>query len=228
MEQGVLFADVQERTEATKTSPEDLINKVKENSGITAILKNGEKARLFYSAQNNLCKFMKGSSRRGYVISVNDIERLLDPPVKDPDMDKFKGIKKFRDQALKATFTNDFIRSCLACPTTFEQWIKEGKKSAYEYNITTGCGITGQLVSIKTITDKMSSYYRESFLKALAGRYSFNSGTFEYNGYDGSINLEKRENGDFVGFLNKEYRNCGNGYYYLLINDEYFIGYDID
>lgn len=26
----------------------------------------------------------------------------------------------------------------------------------------------------------------------------------------------------------KEYRNCGNGYYYLLINDNSMIGYDID
>ena len=30
-----------------------------------------------------------------------------------------------------------------------------------------------------------------------------------------------------AGF-SKEFRNCGNGYYYLLINDEYMIGYDID
>ena len=28
--------------------------------------------------------------------------------------------------------------------------------------------------------------------------------------------------------FSKEYRNCGNGYYYLLINDEYVIGYDVD
>ena len=39
---------------------------------------------------------------------------------------------------------------------------------------------------------------------------------------------EPRENGDMAAGFSKEYRNCGNGYYYLLINDEYMIGYDID
>lgn len=29
-------------------------------------------------------------------------------------------------------------------------------------------------------------------------------------------------------FSGKEYRDCGNGYYYLLINDKFMIGYDID
>jgi hypothetical protein len=30
-----------------------------------------------------------------------------------------------------------------------------------------------------------------------------------------------------AGFI-KEYRNCVNGYYYSLINDEYMIDYDVD
>ena len=36
------------------------------------------------------------------------------------------------------------------------------------------------------------------------------------------------KNGEMAAGFSKEYRNCGNGYYYLLINDEYMIGYDID
>ena len=35
------------------------------------------------------------------------------------------------------------------------------------------------------------------------------------------------EGGMKAGF-SKEYRDCGNGYYYLLINDKFMIGYDID
>ena len=35
-------------------------------------------------------------------------------------------------------------------------------------------------------------------------------------------------NGDVKAGFCKEYRNCGNGYYYLLINDTYVIGCDID
>lgn len=34
--------------------------------------------------------------------------------------------------------------------------------------------------------------------------------------------------GDIHGGFSKERRNCLNGFYYLLINDSNFIGYDID
>ena len=47
-------------------------------------------------------------------------------------------------------------------------------------------------------------------------------------GYDGTLWCEPRDNGDMLAGFSKEYRNCGNGYYYLLINDDYVIGYDID
>lgn len=51
---------------------------------------------------------------------------------------------------------------------------------------------------------------------------------FDFCGYDGTLWCEPRGNGDMAAGFSKEYRNCGNGYYYLLINDEYVIGYDID
>ena len=41
------------------------------------------------------------------------------------------------------------------------------------------------------------------------------------------IEHKKRE-GMFFGYLSLEYKGCGNGYYYLLINDDNFIGYDVD
>ena len=34
--------------------------------------------------------------------------------------------------------------------------------------------------------------------------------------------------GDLNAGFSKEYRGCGNGYYYLLINEQTFIGCDID
>lgn len=40
--------------------------------------------------------------------------------------------------------------------------------------------------------------------------------------------LEALSKGDEKAGFSKEYRNCGNGYYYLLINDTYVIGCDID
>lgn len=48
------------------------------------------------------------------------------------------------------------------------------------------------------------------------------------NYYDGTLWCEPREDGDMAAGFMKEYRNTGNGYYYLLINDNTMIGYDID
>lgn len=47
-----------------------------------------------------------------------------------------------------------------------------------------------------------------------------------------SLRAEIRQRTQLVRLITslqgKEYRNCGNGYYYLLINDDFMIGYDID
>jgi hypothetical protein len=56
--------------------------------------------------------------------------------------------------------------------------------------------------------------------KTICSRYNF-------AGYEMSIEIHN-DNGVFRGFLSLEYKNCGNGYYYLLINDDNFIGYDVD
>lgn len=66
------------------------------------------------------------------------------------------------------------------------------------------------------------------FRQAMKEKKSFSSFRFDFCGYDGTLWCEPRENGDMAAGFSKEFRNCGNGYYYLLINDEYMIGYDID
>jgi hypothetical protein len=153
---------------------------------------------------------------------------VLPKTKKSDDELEYKTIAKFRKEALKASFTNDFIKDCINLPPTFEQWINDGKKTAYEYGITTGCKITGQLVSIDSICKKFNSFYKEQIINAIKDKKTFRTGRFDFNGYDGSISFEIGDDGQFRGFLNKEYKGCGNGYYYLLINDNYFIGYDID
>lgn len=66
------------------------------------------------------------------------------------------------------------------------------------------------------------------FREALKQGKKFSTGRFDFCGYDGTLWCEPCENGDMAAGFSKEYRGCLNGYYYLLINDEYMIGYDID
>ena len=194
----------------------------------------GEKHRLFYNSDGVLGRFRKGSSRRGYMVEcafVDAITKISYHKEKgEVNVDKkvFNQVKKFRVQAEKASFSNDFIADCLKCPKDFDTWVAEGKKDAYNYNVTTGCKITGNLVSVDTILKKISRWEREEFVSALKNKIAWRSSRFDYNGYDGSVSFEVSIYGQFKGYLSKEFRNCGNGYYYLLVNDENFIGYDVD
>ena len=68
----------------------------------------------------------------------------------------------------------------------------------------------------------------ECFTDAFKTKEKYSSYRFDFCGYDGTLWCEPREDGDMVAGFMKEYRNTGNGYYYLLINDNTMIGYDID
>ena len=83
-----------------------------------------------------------------------------------------------------------------------------------------------QLTHVQSSTMATSSSLSDSVNSMLVEQEFANQ--FDYNGYDGSVSFVKDDKGDFRGYFAKEFRNCGNGYYYLLINDNYFIGYDVD
>ena len=75
----------------------------------------------------------------------------------------------------------------------------------------------------------------QCFCEAVRSRTPFHSGRFDFRGYDGSLWVEPCDKddgyhrvGDLAAGFSKEYRGCGNGYYYLLINEQTFIGCDID
>ncbi len=143
----------------------------------------------------------------------------------------------------EANFTNPFIRDCLAIPD-FDVWradmiepsswdtIKEPRpKTLYELHVTTGTNIDGKVISLNRIAKKFPlaiERLRESVRHQSAGTFITDRWA-KFAGYDISLETNfNTETGDFRGFLSLEYAGCGNGYYYLLINNENFIGYDID
>ena len=156
---------------------------------------------------------------------------------------EYRLIEKYKRMAKKASFTNHFIRDCLELPDFDEwknhlvepsSWEKDKNprpKTLYELHVTTGTKIDGKVISLNRIAKK---YPREieGLRQAIRNRSAghFIAGRWaKFAGYDISIetNLDAAS-GDFRGFLSLEYAGCGNGYYYLLINDENFIGYDVD
>lgn len=214
-------------TTATKYSEEEIISILKENGKTVVNLSNGETCRLVLNAGKPF-RLSKGKSRWGKdFFDFHLIESIVTKDTENPELAEYKIIEKFRKLSLKASFTNDFIRNCKNLPESFEKWVDEGKKSASQYKgITTGTSITGQLVSVKSIEKKL--WFPTGHLsEKIKNKESFRSPYFKFNGYDGSVSLEIKD-GELYGYLDKEYKGTGNGYYYALINDDYFIGVDKD
>ena len=112
--------------------------------------------------------------------------------------------------------------------------VADPAKDCYENRLTTGTRIDGEIISLNAIERYAPGYVR-AFRKALMERREYHSCRFDFRGYDGSLWIEIAEKddsynrkGDVMAGFSKEYRGCGNGYYYSLIDDEHFIGTDID
>ena len=184
-----------------------------------------QRRRLFLSTESKVCEFAKRSRRRGYPIQPNEIKCWLSiSKVTKPTTNI---VAKFQRYASRATFPSAFVRKCLEADPT---------KDCYENRLTTGTRIDGEIISLDAIS-RYNHWAVGQFRKALKERRNFNSGTFTFRGYDGSLWIEVKQKddnynyykaGDIAAGFSKEYRGCANGYYYALINDEHFIGIDID
>jgi hypothetical protein len=125
---------------------------------------------------------------------------------------------KYRKEASKATFTNSFIRRCLQADVD---------KSLYENGITTGNDIDGKIISLASIA-KANPRAVKDFETAMKNCVLYCSRRFPFRGYEGSLEVTVAGHGEAMGHFSMEYQGTGNGYYYLLINDKNFIGYDVD
>lgn len=186
------------------------------------------KKRLFVSTEDKICEFVNRSRTRGYVISESYITSnwvSIEPYA--PKKRVTNLVKKFKKYASNASFTSDFIRRVLNADET---------KDCYENNLTTGTAIDGEIISLDAIA-KHNKWAVEEFRKALREKKDYSCRRFDFRGYDGSLELKVYnedskdgyyKKGDIMGWFSKEYRGCGNGYYYILIDDEHFIGHDVD
>lgn len=197
------------------------------NSGNYSVTTAGgnKSMRLFISTEGEICQFAPHSRRHGYSVPLSEIELWIDIQKQDRGKSRTNIVEKFKKYASRASFTSPFIRKCLSA---------DPEKCCYENGLTTGTRIDGEIISLKAV-ERHAPYNVAEFRKALAERRSYRSGTFSFRGYDGSLWIEVADKdtsylkkGDVSAGLSKEYRGCGNGYYYMLIDDEHFIGTDID
>lgn len=183
----------------------------------------GKRRRLFINRNENVIGIVApGKRKRGYLFTDwASIEKIYYPSQEQEqgaNTDR-KLILKYQKLARLATHTNDWLRKIANADL---------EKSLNENRITTGTRIDGQCIRLSTIEKYCGKGNISLFRQAMKDKKKFSTCRFDFCGYDGTLWCEPRESGDMAAGFSKEYRNCGNGYYYLLVNDEYMIGYDID
>lgn len=203
----------------TKTLTLDDIQKAKEylkDNGKLQCIIDKRKRTLFYNSQTDVFGILAhGKRKSGYVFTDwHKVTRFIYPAPKRERERRI--VRKMKKLASLASFSNNYIRKVLAA---------DDNKGVFEQNLTTGTRIDGDVVTFKSIANHSYGFI-ERFQQAMKEKKEFWD-TFDYNGYDGSVHLAWID-GEPYGYFNKEYRGCANGYYYLLINDHTFIGYDID
>lgn len=189
---------------------------------------DGKRRTLFINREANQIGIIAPKKKnRGYLFdSWDSIEKIYYPSPKrsrSPQQINMWFVRKYQKLAAKASFSNIYIRNILNA---------DPSKTLFENSITTGTRIDGQVISLEAIRKWCGEANYQNFKEALKDKRTFDSGRFDFRGYDGRLWIAVYENNDGIYEINagfsKEYRNCGNGYYYLLINDDNFIGYDID
>ncbi|WP_305380713.1 hypothetical protein [uncultured Duncaniella sp.] len=179
--------------------------------------------RLFMSQDGRLCEFAPRSRTKGFPIGSQAVEHWTALNPAEPKTTNI--VRKFQRYAAKADFTSPFIRKCLEA---------DPEKDCYANGLTTGTHIDGEIISLQAIA-RYDDWAISQFRKALRERQNYRSCRFDFRGYDGALWLEVvtedtkySRKGDIIAGFSKEYRGCGNGYYYTLIDNEHFIGTDID
>lgn len=188
----------------------------------------GKRRKLFINRDGNEIGILAPRKKRyGHLFCGWDTIEKIYFPTERSDMDtRAKQVAKYRRMAHQASFTSPYLREIQCADPT---------KCLYENHITTGTRIDGQVITLNAVEKWCGEITMQMFRQAVRNCESFHSTRFNFRGYDGSLWVEPcKENerdyqkGDLRAGFSKEFRDCGNGYYYLLINDENFIGYDID
>jgi len=184
-------------------------------AGSVFVRYRGNKRRLFITSCGEVCMVRKGDEYRGEPFSdwkgvskiyIHDSETLI----------QRKLVRLYRREARKAPFTNSFIRLCLQADTD---------KSLYENGITTGNWNEGGIISLASIA-KVAPLAVEAFESAFKQSVPYISWCFPFLGYECFLEVTVSGQGEATGQLTLEYK--GYFYYYRLINDKNFIGYDVD
>ena len=94
------------------------------------------------------------------------------------------------------------------------------RKFGYTFRVTIGRMFHKN--AIKAVNYDKSWSFEEQVSLAIANKEDYHSPRW-IKGYDNSVSVQKGKDGIVRGWYSEEYRDCGNGHYYLLIDAKHAI-----
>lgn len=208
---------------------------VKNNGGQRFIItyNNGTKevARLFYTDfWSCICKIPKGSRSKGYAFYTGDVKDIVLAPVKSEVEVCRDNLKKIVKYLSASGFWAPMLKGSQHLLTFSDEELLEARKydkyralmSQFEE---TGMGWWGfdcflNLFDTKIKTmrwDKWDKeYYKGQIKLAIAEKRNYRG--MWRNGYDNSFEITFNDNYPRAWY-SEEYKDCGNGHYYFLLDD---------
>lgn len=193
------------------------------------------KKRLFISANSYLCEFKKNSRKRGEILF--DVEGWQSISVqKASEKSKYdrlmntakKAVSYMEKSGLWPCFKADLELLINTDRSIIEDVIEKDWDGYMAFKKEHSLSICGDMffnlieVGIKTV--KYDKYLREnqmnSIKKSIETKTNYRLSWT--NGYDNSIEV-RNENDCLKGWYSEEYRGCGNGYYYFLIDEKHVL-----
>ena len=192
------------------------------------------KMRLFVSTQGSVCYFPRGKRSYGYAMDSAQLKCIVSctPIIKD----EFKIVKRFLQNVVKYLDASglwinikedyikilaqgdDYLKKALSLDYSEQRKFLEGTIGVSSFHVDSI--VYSALKGIKTINyDKYEREYRRGWI----GDRMKNKDNFRFywkNGYDCSVEFREDGVGNYLGWYSEEYVGCGNGYYYLALDEK--------
>ena len=220
---------------------QEIYDYIKNNNGerfiVTFVNGSVETKRLFISTDDNICEFYPRSRRRGRVISVNNFDSIRLKIV-----NKKSGVELCRanlDKVIKylteSGFWTPMLRGAiylskltdeeLSSMCNWDNYHKVMNEDLTKQGIQWfGCDCFINMFNVKIKTMNFDKYERTR-IKSLIKESITNKRNFSYrwrNGYDNSFEIRFGEPYN-CAWYSEEYKDCGNGHYYFLLDETHVI-----
>jgi hypothetical protein len=223
--------------------------RVKTTNGKTKVV------RLWLSEMGSVCIMGKGKKTRGHYLNSGYYQETQDwvslvPCSEDVNYLKrtIQRARKTREILAKSGLWEEIreeIEAFLELPQEqIEEFVKDAREDFYElvymeirkfgegkYPWLSTYQVFDTIVNSKRCfkspkIDRHRSFIKKDISTAIESKTNYHSRWT--NGYDNTISVEVCKDGKFRGWYSEEYRQCGNGHYYLLFDATHAIFYEDD